>query len=611
MQKKLLKKTTIKVILVFIILSILITSIANFIVDKDYLIKINGQKIKNFQIKDIFENEKNHQKIILGNKFYLLNENKNYINELYYNVLSNFIDEILIEQYVKKLKIYTTDNYLKNTILQQPIFQINKKFNNNKYLSIIKNTGFDTFQYINELRKKINIHRFLKSIASTEFILQNEINSIEKLITEKRIVRTAIINIKKIANIEHINKEEVNVFYEKNRDYFFHPEKFLISYIQIKNSDFKNFIKKSEIKYWYENHKNKYIEPEKNQYEIIYTNTISDAKEILKLINKNENTDVYLLLKKLKYPINTFHFENTDWIDTKNIPNIIEKAKLYKKNEISSIIPFLDKFLIIRLKNIKSIKIKNIKEVYNDIIYDIELEKLNYIQKFLKNNFNKNFEKQNKKFFEKIINTNFIDTEWFTIDDIPLEIHYDEIEKQILNFKKINLEKTIKMISPTKNNIILFYIKDHKKSFKKSFLESFDDITNVLKYKKAEKKAIIKAKEILVDLRKKKKIPALRFNYPKIISKNYEEPFSKSIFLLPKPQEKKFIYGIKKGSGKLLILSLESIFYINLSELQKESLLNNVLQNHIETEFSAILENLRKKSRINYNIKYINSQIDF
>ncbi|WDI78385.1 SurA N-terminal domain-containing protein [Candidatus Purcelliella pentastirinorum] len=324
-------KIILKVILLIIITSIIFTSISNHIIkiNNDYIIKINKEKVTFIKLINKYKYEINQQKIIYGNKFLKLKKDKNFINKIQTNIIEQFINEILLKQYTKKLNFKITDDKIKNFILNDESFKINGLFNNNKYLIILKKINLTVNQYIKILKDKILIKEIIENIKNSNFILNKEIKILTNLLNQKRIVQIAKINLKnyKYKNKIEIKKQILQTINKLNKGIYINLNKLKIKFNKKK---ILTLSKKND----------------KNINKIIFNlQTPINNKPIYYLSKCKNNKNILLLIKLIKV-----YYDN---IDIRNIK--INDFKEYNKQmEIEYIMSNLTNHANIKYnKNIK------------------------------------------------------------------------------------------------------------------------------------------------------------------------------------------------------------------------------------------------------------------
>lgn len=69
----------------------------------DYAAKVNGQTIERAQLEQAFQSERSRMQQQLGDQFSALAGNEGYMQQMRRQVLSQLIDNMLLDQYAKKL----------------------------------------------------------------------------------------------------------------------------------------------------------------------------------------------------------------------------------------------------------------------------------------------------------------------------------------------------------------------------------------------------------------------------------------------------------------------------------------------------------------------------
>ena len=70
--------------------------------------------------------------------------------------MSQLVNNVLLEQYAKKIKLEVNDNQIKEIILNSNLFIKNKKFNKGKYFDYLASINLTHNEYIDLIKKKLN-----------------------------------------------------------------------------------------------------------------------------------------------------------------------------------------------------------------------------------------------------------------------------------------------------------------------------------------------------------------------------------------------------------------------------------------------------------------------
>ncbi|ALD15405.1 peptidylprolyl isomerase [Buchnera aphidicola (Aphis glycines)] len=605
------KRIVIQCILGIIILSIIFGTLNNYIHKdtKKYVAEVNQEKISFETIQNMFNIELNKNKKILKKNLNLVDK-KTLKQKIYNYVLSQLINNILLEQYAKNIEFHLSNNAVKKVIFNSDIFQENNKFNNKKYLNYLQSLNLTNNEYIELIKKKLNTINLINTIAETDFILDSEKKNTLNLLTQKRTIKKAIFKIHSIQN-QNVNNIEILNYFKKNKNKFYDPEKFKISYIHIEPKQFNIKCNNEEIKNWYQKNLKKYTTQEKRNYSIIQIKTKKEALLILSRLKKGENFEKIAKENSID-PISSKKGGNIGWITINSMPEEIKKSNLNTINQISNIIKFNHEFLIIKLNNILVKQTKKISEVFNIITSEIKQKKALSIYYNLKNKILLLSKTHKDRFdlIEKKINIKSIETPWFDKYSIPKILTNTTLKKIIFTQGLLDREKKMRshsgLIELKNNQLFLLTINNFKEKKLKNFQAVKKNIIKILKYSKAVKETKKAIKQVLFnlnhgnqDILRKKNIV---FNHSEIFSRYDDNPIVDKIFSIPYKNNEKKIYIMYQDKNKNFIIAfISKVYNEKFSNNEEEMIIKYLEKNNIEKIFNCIIKNLHKKSKIIYN----------
>ncbi len=608
-----LTRIVVKCILGIIILSFIFSSMNSYIKtdSEKYAAIVNGEKISLKILKNMYFIEREKQKKMFGKDFLKLSNNKTFIKETYNHILSQLINNILLEQYAKKIGLEVNDHQIKEIILNSSMFQKNKKFNKNKYFNYLASINLTNNEYINIIKTKINTENLIHSIADTDFLLDHEQENIIRLLSQKRIIKKAILKIDHIIDKQNVTDAEAKNYFCTHKNSFFIPKKFKVNFVQIQPNKFKIKYDDKEINEWYLNNIEKYSTKEQRRYSVIQTKTKNDALSILSQLHNAPENFSKIAQKQSIDPISSQKGGDIGWIPIDLIPNEIKNANLNQKNEISEIMPFRNEFLIIKLNDILLSKKKKIHEVYDTIKKEIKNKKsLDLYHKF--NNKISDIVNIHPDQLNTILKKNNIsiqETNWFDKNSIPKILNIPILKKIIFNKKLIDkkdrFHSHFNFIILKDNQSFLIKIKDFQNKKMQIFKNAKKNIVKKLQFKKAIKEAQIQSEKIITELKKGNenlfKQSNLFFGPSETISRYDENPITSIVFSLPYPDAEKKIYALFQDKNKnFVIILLEQVYEKNFSEKEKKIIIEYLEKNNTEIVFNSILKNLRETSKIQY-----------
>ncbi|MGE4389263.1 MAG: SurA N-terminal domain-containing protein, partial [Citrobacter sp.] len=224
-----------KIIFGIIIVSFILTGVSGYLIGggNNYAAKVNDQEISRGQFENAFNSERNRMQQQLGDQYSELAANEGYMKTLRQQTLNRLIDEALLDQYARELKLGISDEQVKQAIFSTPAFQVDGKFDNNRYNAIVNQMGMTADQYAQALRNQLTTQQLISGVAGTDFMLKGETDELAALVAQQRVVREATIDVNALAAKQSVTDQEVASYYEQHKNSFMTPEQFRVSYIKL------------------------------------------------------------------------------------------------------------------------------------------------------------------------------------------------------------------------------------------------------------------------------------------------------------------------------------------------------------------------------------------
>ncbi|MBP2170153.1 peptidyl-prolyl cis-trans isomerase D [Erwinia toletana] len=601
-----------KIILGLIILSFVLTGVGDFLIggNGDYAAKVNGQEISRAQLERAFASERGRQQQMLGDQFSQLAGNEGYLQQMRQQALSQLVDEVLLDQYAKELKLGISDEQIKQAIFTQPAFQTDGKFDNTKYLSLIGNMGFSADQYAEALRKQLTTQQLVTAIAGTDFMLGSESDSLAALVSQQRLVRTATIDVNQLAAKQQVSDEESKNYYQQNQNSFMAPEQFRVSYIKLDAANMQESASDSEIQSWYDEHKADYGQPQRNRYSIIQTKTEAEAQAIVDELKKGGD---FAALAKAKSadPISARKGGDMGWLEPSTTPDELKEANLTSKGQLSGVIKSSVGFLVVRLDDIQPDQVKPLTEVRDAIADKVKQEKGIDAYYKLQQKVSDAASNDNESLAsaEEAAGVKAVETGWFSRDNLPAELNFKPVQDAIFNGGLIGENgapgSNSDIITVEGDRAFIVRVSAHKAEAVKPYAEVQAQIVDTIKHNKAEKQAKADADKIIAELKAGKedafKAAGLSFGEVKTLTRNGQDAITQAAFALPQPAKDKAVYGVSEDmQGNVVLLSLDKVQAGTMPEQQKQAMVKGITQNNAQIAFEALLSNLRKEAKIKY-----------
>lgn len=599
-----------KIILGLIIVSFVLTGVGGYVSgNNNYAAEVNGQEIGRGQFENAVANERNRQQQQMGDRFSELAANDGYMQALRSQVLNQMIDEVLLDQYAKTLGLSISDEQIKQAIFKQPAFQSDGKFDNARYTSIIRNMGLTPEQYAQALRNQLITEQLVNAVVGTDFMLTGEMDELIALISQQRVVREATINVDALAAKQSATEQEVNEFYERNKNDYVAPEQFKVSYILMDAATFKETASDADIQSYYDQHLESFTQPQRDRYSIIQTKTEAEAQAILDELKKGADFAT-LAKEKSADIISARNGGDMGWLESSTTPDELKNAGLREKGQLSGVIKSSVGFLVARLDDIQPAKVKPLSEVRSEIASKVEQEKALDAYYALQQQVSDAASNDNESLgsAEKAAGVKAVETEWFGRDNLPEALNFKPVAEAIFNGGLVGQGgapgSNSDIITVDGDRAFVLRISAHTPQSIKPLNEVQQQVTEQVKRQKVERIAKQDADKLLAELKQGKGDEALKaadlsFGEPQTLSRGTQGPIGQAAFALPLPAADKPSYGVASDSnGNVVLLALDEVKAGTVPEAQKNAMEQGITQNNAQIAFEALMASLRQQAKI-------------
>jgi peptidyl-prolyl cis-trans isomerase D len=600
-----------KIIFGIIIVSFILTGVSGYLIggSKDYAAKVNGQEIGRAQYENAVASERNRMQQQLGDQFSELASNENYMKTMRQQVLNRLIDESLLDQYAKHLNLGISDAQVKQAIFETQAFQANGKFDNQRFSGIVGQMGMTTDQYAQALRNQLVTQQLINAIVGSEFMLPGETDELASLVSQQRVVREATLDVNALAAKQQVSDQEISSYYEQHKNEFVAPEQFRVSYIKLDAAAMQETASDNDIQSYYDQHQDQYTQPQRVRYSVIQTKTEADAKAALDEINKGANFADVAKAKSTDI-ISAKNGGDMGWLEASTTPDELKNAGLKDKGQLSGVIKSSVGFLVARLDDVQSAKVKPLAEVHDDIAAKVKQEKALDAYYALQQKVSDAASNDNESLAgaEQVSGVKAVETGWFGHDNLPAELNFKPVSDAIFNGGLVGQNGTpgsnSDIITVDGDRAFVLRVSEHKAEAVKPLAEVKAQVTDIVKHTKAVQQANITAEKLLADLKAGKgddamKAANLSFGEAKTLSRTGQDPLSQTAFTLPLPQKDKASYGVGSDmQGNVVILSLDEVKDGTMPEAQKKAMVQGITQNNAQVAFEALMANLRKEAKI-------------
>ncbi|MBT1443198.1 SurA N-terminal domain-containing protein [Shewanella sp. JM162201] len=259
--------TIAKSILVLVILSFAFTGVSSYLGSSTETpaATVNGEVIPESALEQAYQNEKARMEQQLGDMFETLAADDNYLRSIKQGVLERLVADKLLDQTATELGLRVSDEQIKQAILEEPAFQTEGKFDNERYQAILRQLGYQTNSFRDMMRVDMTRRQLINALVGSEFVLPSESKAIAELQGQTRDLRYVVVTSQPFEAGVSVTDEEAKSFYDANPDQFINPEQVSLEYLMLSAKTLADAVNVTEeqAKTYYDEHMNQYKTPEK------------------------------------------------------------------------------------------------------------------------------------------------------------------------------------------------------------------------------------------------------------------------------------------------------------------------------------------------------------
>ena len=339
--------------------------------------KVNGEDISARALDQAYQNERGRLESQYGEGISSLFANPEYLANFRRGVLDRLIADKLVEQKAQTLGLRVSDAQIKETIVSMPEFQVGGTFNNDRYLAVLRQAGFQVDDFRNYMRNTMTKDQLSRALLATDFVVPAEVITQLNLGRQTRDAKyAAIASAQFVAGIE-LTEEQINNYYQTNIDSYDTQERVSVAYVELDVADLLPTVTVTEdqLQEYYQFNIANYRTDEQRRVSHILIETADDAAAALATITEVQaklvaGEDFAELAKT--YSNDTFSAENggdLEYVTSGDMDAAFDNAVLALNNvgDVSDIVETEFGLHLIKLTELVAEKITP----YDDVIAEI------------------------------------------------------------------------------------------------------------------------------------------------------------------------------------------------------------------------------------------------
>ena len=611
-----------KSILVVIILSFALAGVSGYLgtTSENAVVTINGEAITQQSVDQAYQNERANLQQQYGEQFDLIASNPNFVQQIRAQATQTLITERLIAQTVEEMGLRVGDEQVKDAIRNMPEFQVDGQFDNDLYLSLLRNNNLSPSQFSSNFKRDLVRIQLLQSLVGSEFVLPLEIEQASRLQGQKRVARILNIRSDDFAKDATVSKDEINAFYTENSQLFQSPEQVSVDYILLDAEGLANdiIINDQDIQNYYDQHESDYQSEERRKVaHIMVQGTDSEAKKKAQelLAELNAGAD-FAQLAKAKSE-DAFSAENNgelDWLERGVMDPAFDETAfaLTTASPISSVVESAFGFHIIKLLDVEDQKVTPLAAVKAEVETTLRNDRVREVYDDLYQRLSEvafespdNLDEASAEVGIKVVSTDF-----FSADEAPSVLDNRLVLNQVFDQTFLNEGLNSEMIELSDLKSIVVHVKDYKAEATKPLAEVSEQIQQQLE----EQKSAVAAREFVESLIVKlnagesvndelsdKKVAFTSNITVERYSRDQDGQVIQRLFQLPKPKSNEIVRDyVVTAQGDFAVIELSKVIELD----------TNKVDDAAKTQLSTILERSTSEESYQALVTYLLSNAD-
>jgi peptidyl-prolyl cis-trans isomerase D len=503
-----------KTILVLVILSFAFAGVSSYLGSNTGVPAaiVNGEEVSANDLETAFQNERSRIEQQLGEMFNALAADDNYMNSIKQGVLDRLVADKLIDQAANKLGLRVSDEQIKKAIIDEPAFQTDGKFDNDRYLAVLRQLGYQTTSFRNMMRVDMTRRQLLNAIVGSEFVLDGEAKQLAQVQGQTRDIRYLVVDSTPYLASVSVSDEEAQSYYDANLAQFMSPEQVSLEYVELNVADMAKNSQTTdeEVKAYYDEHQSQYKTPEKRLAAHIFVAATDDdsadkAKADAIVAKLNAGEDFAAVAKTdSDDQLSAEQGGKLDWFEQGVMDPAFDEALFaLQQDQVSSVVKSEFGYHIIKLLDLQASQATAFDDVKAKIVTQLQEKKALDVFYGLQSKLADTSYEIPDTLIDtaQAIGAKVQTTELFSRDRVPAKFNNPELIKAAFSDQVLASGMNSDVIELAPNHVVVIRMKQHTMAGTMAFADVKADITERLKQDKANESAREKAAEYMAQLK--------------------------------------------------------------------------------------------------------------
>lgn len=154
------------------------------------------------------------------------------------STLNNLIDQALLKQSAEDNGLQVSTQVIHKMIADMEAFQVDGKFSQQRYEALLRSNGLSPETFPQRLREDLLLQQNKNGYLTTGFATKSEINVLQELKNQTRTFQYARLDAEQFIDKVKITDQQVEDYYNKNKEQFQTEESLSLDYLVINKNDY-------------------------------------------------------------------------------------------------------------------------------------------------------------------------------------------------------------------------------------------------------------------------------------------------------------------------------------------------------------------------------------
>ena len=600
-----------KFILGLITLSFLVGGMSGYLFSSNdtYAAKVNGEVISQQDFLNRYNQEFEARAQREGEAFMAQSDSPEFVTALRQSTINRMIDQELLRQYAKELKLGVSDEMIKRAIVTDPNFQVNGKFDNGVYQQVLQQNRLSSDGYAAILRGALTLEQMQSGVANSEFIVPAQAKNTSQVFFQKRSARLATLSLTDEMAKQSVSDDEIKAYYEANQKSFVQPEQVQGQYNDRSGSqnDKGIEVKDVEIAQYYQDNKAQFMT--QRLAHIQFANE-QDAKDTYDELQKGANFADVAKAKSLD-KVSGENGGDLGWVNANELPKAFEDAAAaLQVGQYSQPINVDGNYHIVLVQERKAQTLDEVKAQVADLVRKSLLENRYYaIEKQVRDKAFEDSKSLNSA--AQVAGVKVQESGYFSRQNVPAELNFPNVVSAVFESDIANGGANSEPLNVGDYHAIVVRVLEHKPEGVRTLEDAKADIEMFLKRQKAENVLNEKAQQAVKALSEnaESKVDGINFSSVQIftLSENKDPILTNGVFSIAKPESGKVVYQVARNEkGDVVIIALNKVEDGVLNDKELSQFSAQLLRTSQAEVQAQLMQGLRERAKIEVNDSFIN-----